>query len=414
MSDLISVEQAISLLRANRIPLQTERVSIEHALGRRLTKPIIANVARPSVALSAMDGYAVQFENARTAGGRLKVIGAAPAGHPFSGSVRRGTAVRIFTGSVVPDGADHILIQENAERDGDDIVILEGAEQPRHIRAPGIDFQLDDILVPAGALLAPAHLAVAAAGNNPTVEVERPLRVGMLSNGDELRPPGSDLQVGEVVNSNPYGLAGLIARWGGEPVRLGVASDSIESIQAHIDAADVDILLPIGGASVGDHDHMHAAFTDRSFEPVFKKIAVRPGKPTWFSRREKTLALGLPGNPASALVCAQLFLVPLLGVDWRTELISAALTHTLSDNGPREHFMRARIEINDDGELEVTPAPSQDSSLLSTFVHHNALIRRLVNEKAQNSGDKVRVLPIAPILQQSQQFENEKRVQILL
>lgn len=398
MSDLISVEQAISLLRANRIPPQTERISIVDALGRRLAKPIIAHVARPSDAMSAMDGYAVQFYEARSAGTRLKVIGTAPAGHPFSGSVRRGTAVRIFTGSVVPDGADHVIIQENTDRDGDDVVILEDSEERRHIRAPGIDFQLDDILVPAGTLLEPAHLAVAAAGNNPTVHVERPLRVGMLSNGDELRPPGSDLQAGEIVNSNPYGLAGLIAGWGGEPVRLGVASDSIESIQAHIDAADVDILLPIGGASVGDHDHMHAAFTERGFEPVFKKIAVRPGKPTWFSRRDETLVLGLPGNPASAMVCAILFLSPLLGVDWRTRLVSAKLSQPVSGNGPREHFMRARIEISDEGELAVTPAPSQDSSLLSTFVHHNALIRRLANEKAQESGTSVRVLPIAPIL----------------
>lgn len=398
MNELISVEQAVSVLRANRLPARTERIPIGDALGRRLAHPVIAQVSRPPVALSAMDGYAVKFDDARSAGTRLKLIGTAPAGHPFSGNVRSGTAVRIFTGSVVPDGADHILIQENAERDGDDVVIIEPSETPRHIRAAGIDFELDDILVPTGMQLESAHLAVAAAGNNATVEVAARLRVGMLSSGDELKPPGSDLRPGEITNSNPYGLSGLIERWGGAPVQLGVATDSIESIQAHLDAADVDILLPIGGASVGDHDHMPAAFAERGFESVFRKVAVRPGKPTWFSRTEHKLVLGLPGNPASALVCAHLFLSPLLGVDWRTEMVSARLTQPVSENGPREHFMRARIEINDDGQLDVTPAPSQDSSLLSAFVQHNALIRRIPNKNALDSGALVRVLPIMSIL----------------
>lgn len=398
MSGLISVERALNLLRSNRLVTRTERVPIEEALGRRLTAPIIAHVGRPDVAVSAMDGYAVKLEDVRVEGARLKLIGAAPAGHPFAGTIRIGTTVRVFTGSVVPDGADHILIQENAEREGDDIVVKEGSAEPRHIRYPGIDFNVDDVLVPIGTLLEPVHLAVAAAGNNASVEVESRLRIGMLSNGDELKHPGSELRPGEIVNSNPFGLSGLIEKWGGEPVRLGVAIDTIESIHAHIDAADVDILLPIGGASVGDHDHMRDAFKQRGFTSIFEKIAVRPGKPTWFSRTEDTLALGLPGNPASAMVCAHLFLSPLLGVDWRTELVSAKMTHAVGANGPREHFMRARVEISDDGELDVTAAPSQDSSLLSTFVQHNALLRRLPNQDGQAAGALVRILPISPVL----------------
>jgi molybdopterin molybdotransferase len=398
MSDLISVEQALDLLRANRLQAHTERVSLEEALGRRLAEPIVAHVSRPDAALSAMDGYAVKLEDVRAEGARLRVIGSAPAGHPFSGSVRNKTAVRVFTGSVVPDGADHILIQENTIQNGEDIIVTEAADQPRHIRHTGIDFRLDDVLVPAGTLLEPAHLAVAAAGNNAAVRVEKRLRVGMLSNGDELKPPGSDLQPGEIVNSNPFGLAGLIERWGGEPVRLGVATDSIASIHAHIDSADVDIFLPIGGASVGDHDHMRQAFKQRGFASVFEKIAVRPGKPTWFSRKDSVLTLGLPGNPASALVCANLFLSPLLGTDWRSNLVSARLTHSIGSNGPREHFMRARAEISDGGEIEVKAAPNQDSSLLSTFVHHNALLRRLPYESALETGALVRILPIGSIL----------------
>ncbi|MEM7328502.1 MAG: molybdopterin molybdotransferase MoeA [Pseudomonadota bacterium] len=394
MSDLISVEQAIEQLRKHHLPVRTELIPIRNALGRRLAKPIIAQVARPPTAMSAMDGYAVRLEDVRTEGARLKVIGDAPAGRPFHGHVRSGTAVRIFTGSVVPDGADHITIQENAKRDGDDVIILEQTEVARHIRQAAIDFGIDDILVASGTMLEPIHLALAAASNNAAIDVDVPLRVGLLSNGDELRQPGTDLQPGEIINSNPFGLAGLIERWGGEAVQLGVAADDIESIQSRIDAADVDIIVPIGGASVGDHDHMHAAFTGRGFEPVFRKVAVRPGKPTWFSRKTDTLVLGLPGNPASALVCAQLFLAPLLGQDWRPSLVPARLTQKIDANGPREHFMRARLYVGPEGDVRATPASSQDSSLLSTFATHSALIRRLPHDPPANNNEIVSVLPL--------------------
>lgn len=398
MTALIRVEQAVNLLRANRLPAAEERISIEDALGRRLAAPIIAQVSRPPAAMSAMDGYAVRLDDVRSEGARLKVIGEAPAGRPFNAPVRTGTAVRIFTGSVVPNGADHIVIQENATRDGDDVISMQAYDAPRHIRAAGLDFVEDDILVESGTVLEPAHLAVAAASNNAAVKVERRQRVGMLSNGDELRPPGTTLAAGEIINSNPYGLAGLIGSWGGEAVYLGTAADSVQSIQAHIDAADVDIFVPIGGASVGDHDHMHAAFTEKGFAPIFQKVAVRPGKPTWFSKTDNTLALGLPGNPASAMVCAMLFLAPLLGADWRSNMVSARLRGSVGSNGPREHFMRAHLYLSDDGVLEVDPAPNQDSSLIRTFLRSNALIRRLPSDQALNIDDTVQVLPISPVL----------------
>ena len=398
MSDLISVEQAVGLLQANRLPMASEQVPIEAALGRRLTAPIVAHVARPPAPMSAMDGYAVRLDDVKTAGVRLKLIGEAPAGRPFSGTVRTGTAVRIFTGSVVPDGADHIVIQENTNRDGDDVISLQAYDEARHIRAAGLDFIVDDILVETGTVLAPAHLAIAASSNNAAVNVEKRLRVGMLANGDELRRPGSDLAPGEIINSNPYALAGMIEAWGGEAINLGTATDSMDSIEAHIDAAEVDIMVPIGGASVGDHDHMHAAFTRKAFEAVFQKVAVRPGKPTWFSKTENVLALGLPGNPASAIVCANLFLAPLLGIDWRANLVTARLLGAVNANGPREHFMRARIQVSDDGELQIDPAPDQDSSLLRTFHSCNALIQRLPDDFARDAGDRIRALPIAPIL----------------
>lgn len=398
MNDLISVEQAVNLLRENRLPEHVESVPLEDALGRCLAEPVIAQVAKPPAAMSAMDGYAVQLSDVQSSDTRLKLIGEAAAGRPFEGRVRSGTSVRIFTGAVVPDGADHIVIQENTLRDGDDVISLQADDRPRHIREAGIDFRIDDILVETGTMLGPMHLAVAASGNNAAVEVRRRLRVGLLSNGDELRRPGTELAPGEIVNSNPFGLAGLIEQWGGESIVLGTAGDSIESIQAHIDASDVDIIVPIGGASVGDHDHMQAAFLDRGFTPIFQKVAVRPGKPTWFSRTETCLVLGLPGNPASAFVCAHLFLAPLLNTDWRTQLVTAKLQRSLDANGPREHFMRARIVSNDDGQLEIDPAPNQDSSLLRTFVKHNALIQRLPNDFKREPGTLVRALPISLIL----------------
>jgi len=398
MSELISVEQAVGLLQANRLPMVSEQVPIEAALGRRLTKPIIAHVARPPAPMSAMDGYAVRLDDVRESRTRLKLIGEAPAGRPFVGTVRTGTAVRIFTGSVVPEGADHILIQENTDRDGDDVISLQSYDEARHIRAAGLDFVVDDILVETGTILAPGHLAIAASSNNAAVHVEKRLRVGLLSNGDELRRPGSDLAPGEIINSNPYALAGMIDAWGGEAIDLGTAKDSMDSIEAHIDAADVDILVPIGGASVGDHDHMHAAFSQKGFEAVFQKIAVRPGKPTWFSKTNHVLALGLPGNPASAIVCANLFLAPLLGIDWRAKLVTARLLRAVDANGPREHFMRARIQVGDDGDLQIDPAPNQDSSLLRTFHRCNALIQRLPDDFARAAGDTMRALPIAPIV----------------
>jgi len=398
MTGLISVDEALKRLLQNRLPDQSETVSLEASLGRRLAAPLMAHVDKPPAPMSAMDGYAVRLADVRQPNTVLTVIGEAAAGRPFKGAVAAGTAVRIFTGAIVPSGADHIIIQENTSRDGDVVTSLEGYDDARHVRHAGIDFKSDDVLVEPGTLLNSLHLAVAAAGNNATAKVQKRLRVGLLSNGDELRPPGSELAEGEIVNSNPFGLIGMIEHWGGECITLGTAGDSIEAIQAHIDAANVDIIVPIGGASVGDHDHMQAAFSDRGFESVFQKIAVRPGKPTWFSRKDNCLALGLPGNPASAFVCAHLFLAPLLGHDWRTHLIPARLQSSLSANGPREHFMRARIEIDQSGALVIEPAPSQDSSLLRTFVKYNALIQRAPTDPERAAGDTVQALPLSRIL----------------
>lgn len=395
MSGLISVDQAIALLAEHALDLSVETVPLENALGARLAEPLIAKVSRPPAAVSAMDGYAVRLEDVSSAGASLKVIGEAPAGAPFAGSVGPGQAVRIFTGGVLPDGTDHIVIQEDATRDGDTLLCQQGYTSSEFVREAGRDFSQGDVLLEASTIIGPAELALAAAANHATLELFRRPRVGLLANGDELKAPGSALQPGEIINSNPVALSAMIKAWGGVPIDLGVASDSEDSIRSFIKSSDeIDLFLPIGGASVGDHDHMRGAFAAEGFEPVFEKIAVRPGKPTWFSKRGRQLVLGLPGNPASAFVCAQLFARVLISASGTLDTRPAQLGKALSANGPREHFMRADVEISPDGILVTNPADDQDSSLIGPFLNAKGLIRRIPHAPPLEVGDAIDVVLI--------------------
>ncbi|MEO1305266.1 MAG: molybdopterin molybdotransferase MoeA [Pseudomonadota bacterium] len=398
MSSLISVDEALAYIESLRPSTRIEHVSLDAALGRRLVEPVKALRTQPPQSVSAMDGYAVRLADVKTPNQKLIVIGSAPAGHPFEGSLQAGQAVRVFTGSVIPDGADHVVIQEVVTRDGDAMICAEAQTVAKHVRAAGIDFSAGDTLIEAGCILSPQHLAVAAASNNSELAVTRRLKVGLIANGDELKPPGSVLEPGEIINSNPYGLKGLIARWGGEAIDLGIASDSVEAIHAAMDQRDdIDIFVPIGGASVGDHDHMRTAFRARGFQPVFEKIAVRPGKPTWFSKGDHALVLGLPGNPASAMVCAFLFLAPLLGGPLSGRTVKGRLTADLSENGGREHYVRAVASLTPDGALEFKPASSQDSSLLYPFLTCNALLRRRPHAQSAAAGTLIEAILIAEI-----------------
>lgn len=395
MSGLISVDEAIALLVEHALDLPVETVSLENALGARLANPLKAKVSRPPAAVSAMDGYAVRLRDVSSANASLKVIGEAPAGAPFAGSVGPGEAVRIFTGGVVPEGSDHIVIQEDATRDGETLVCQRGYQASEFVRDAGRDFGEGDLLLDAGTVIGPAELALAAAANHATLEIVRRPRIGLLANGDELKAPGSALRPGEIINSNPVALSAMITDWGGVPVDLGVASDSENSIRSFIkNAEDIDLFLPIGGASVGDHDHMRSAFAAEKFEPVFEKIAVRPGKPTWFSKQDKQLVLGLPGNPASAFVCAQLFARVLIAATGKLETHTAQLGKALAANGPREHFMRADVEIAVNGALIATPADDQDSSLIRPFLNAKGLIRRLPHAPPVEQGDSIEFVPI--------------------
>ena len=340
-----------------------------------------------------MYGYAVQFV-AGLGGAPLQLIGEAAAGAPFQGAVAPGQCVRVFTGSVIPEGADHVVIQEDVRREGDRVWIETPQEKPRNIRPAGVDFREGDVLLTADTRVSPAHLSICAAANHASLALRRRPKVGLLTNGDELRPPGSPLLPGQIIASNEYALMALIREWGGEPINLGTAADDPEDIRGRIEAAgNLDLYVPVGGASVGDHDHMKAVFAELGFEPVFSKIAIKPGKPTWHSRRGSQSVLGLPGNPASALVCAHLFLRPLmsalLGHDANEPWIRGRLTTGLPANGPREAFLRGTL-----GQLEtrapgVTPARNQDSSLLSPFVMADFLIHRPAGAPALNAGEEV-------------------------
>ncbi|MGB3627723.1 MAG: molybdopterin molybdotransferase MoeA [Henriciella sp.] len=397
MSGLITVDEALGLLAAHTPILEHETVATAGAQGRMLAEDVHARVSRPPAAVSAMDGYAVRLEDVRSAGTTLNVIGEAPAGAPFSGTVGKGEAVRIFTGGELPAGADHIVIQEDADRDGDRLTCREAYSEAQFVRAQGMDFEEGALILESGTRLGAAELAIAAAANLASLKVTRRPRVGILANGNELKPPGSELGPGEIVNSNPPALAALIRNWGGEPVDLGTAADTLEDIQARIKAArDIDIFLPVGGASVGDHDLMRPAFAAEGFTPVFEKIAVRPGKPTWFSKATHALVLGLPGNPASALVCAHLFLQPLISGQ-RLRHVRARLAAPLPSNGPREHYMRSEAWIDETGVLLARPADNQDSSLITPFLAGNALCRRTRNTPALEAGEPVDIVLMKPL-----------------
>ena len=387
---MISVQDAISALTQHRAAGADVLTPLSTALGGRLARDVLAKVTLPPRDASAMDGYAVRFSDVGKAGAQLTVIGEAPAGSPFGGAVGQGEAVRIFTGGAVPEGADHIVIQENASREGDILTTTTTNETRRHIRKAGIDFTKGETLIAAGTQLSPAHIALAAAANHDTLPIYKRPVIALIANGDELKEPGSPVQEGDVISSNAAGLGALIQSWGGEVMDMGIAKDSVAAITALIEAASAaDIIVPIGGASVGDYDYMRTAFKEAGLELVFEKIAVRPGKPTWFGKLGEQRVLGLPGNPASATVCAHLFLKILMNRADNIVTTKAKLTQALSANGPRETFARGRTEVSDDGIAKVTPFPRQDSSLMTPFAKANVLLRLPPNTGPWDEGDVI-------------------------
>lgn len=399
MAARVSVDEARALIGAALSPLAEERLPLDAAAGRTLARPIKATRDQPPFDASAMDGYAVRLSEASEAGARLDVAGESAAGKRFAGALPRASAVRIFTGAPVPKGADHILIQEDAERDGESVIVRTRQTATEHIRRAGGDFAAGADLIPAGARLDGARLALAAAANVATVHARRRPKIALIANGDELAPPGANLKPDEVVSSIPFALADFVARWGGEPCFLGIARDDLHDIRGRIDAgANSDVIVPIGGASVGDRDLMRQAFLDKGFRPIFEKVAVRPGMPAWLASDGRRHVLGLPGNPASALVTSVLFLRPaiarLLGAQDEVEFVAARLAQSLPRNGPRESYLRARFEISSEGVALARAFPHQDSSLISVMAAANALIRRAPDAREAAAGDLVECMRI--------------------
>jgi molybdopterin molybdotransferase len=350
--------------------------------------------------MSAMDGYAVRDEDA-VAGAILTVIGDAPAGAPFGGTVAPGTAVRIATGGVVPAGAGRIVIREIVERDGDRIRIAAPPGPASYVRPAGFDFAAGQVLVAAGERLTPARLGLAAAANLGMLQVRRPPRVAIFASGDELREPGSALEPGLIVNSAAYALAGLVAAWGGIAVRQAILSDDRARCADQLRRAglDWDIILPLGGASVGERDVLRPVLEELGARIRFERIRVQPGKPCWHARfPDGRPVLGLPGNPASAFVCAHLLLKPLiralLGRGEPEPPVRAVLTRDMPAGTDREVYWRARVRADDRGRLEVTPDDRQDSSLQTPLASANALIRRLPDAPPATAGELVEILKL--------------------
>jgi molybdopterin molybdotransferase len=396
----LSVAEALAQILAGVVPTGPESTRIEHAHGRVLAEPLRALVTQPPFDASAMDGYAVRAADVEALPARLAVIGEAAAGHPFCGSVGKGEAVRIFTGAPVPEGADAVVIQEDTTRDGSHVIVREGAPEPGHIRTRGFDFREGDILLAAGRRLGPREISLAAAMGHGLVAVRRRPRVAIISTGDELVAPGTQPGPGQIVASNHLGIAALAEAAGALPEQIGIARDTAADLDRCFALAQgADIIVTSGGASVGDHDLVAPVLEARGMELAFWKIAMRPGKPLMFGRLGPARILGLPGNPVSSLVCSRLFLLPLvralLGQPASQERpVQARLAVPLEANGPRAHYMRAVCRPGPEGQPEVTPVRSQDSSLLAPLAEANCLLVRPPHAPAAPAGALAAILPL--------------------
>lgn len=396
---LLAVEEAKAKILVDVEPLGSDTLPLRQAAGRILSAPLSARRDQPPFAASAMDGYAVIATDVATAPTDLKVIGHAPAGRAFEGTLAPGTAVRIFTGAPLPEGADTIVIQENTVLNNDTVTIRQAAEAGQFVREAGLDFAAGDLVLNEGTVLNARNLGLCASMNYASVPVCARPRVGILATGDELVPPGGNPRDDQIISSNSVALCATVEAFGGKPVDLGIVRDDLQTLQSTIyDASEVDILLTIGGASVGDHDLVLPAFKGLGIDPDFWKIAMRPGKPLMFAKHRKQHILGLPGNPVSSLVCARIFLKPLIEKMMGTKSVditgTAVLTEPLGANDLRQDYLRARLSGNSADELQITPFSRQDSSMQRTLAAADALIIRPPHAEPVAAGAKINFLPI--------------------
>ncbi|GGZ26613.1 molybdopterin molybdotransferase MoeA [Asticcacaulis endophyticus] len=399
----ISVDQAADFLRMVAPKPRTQKVKLENAGGRVLAEDVLPTRDQPPFNASAMDGYAVVdlISDEALQNEPLTVVGESLAGRRFKGDLIVGEAVRIFTGAPVPDAANAVIIQENVDRQLDLIFVQPDgwASKSDNIRPRGGDFKAGDVLLEAGQILDPWALSlIAAAGYDKVIVRKKPV-VAILSNGDELVRVGDKPKSDQIFESGSHALIALIEQWGGKARFLGAAGDSLKAIHKALKNVKADLIVTIGGASVGDYDLVKPALEQLGLQVDFASINIRPGKPTWLGNLEDgTRVLGLPGNPASAMVCAQLFLRPYieaaLGRYEPRPMLAAKLSAALPANGPREGWLRAVITHDDKGQLKVTALRDQDSSLVTVFAKSNALLRRPSEASAAKTGDLVQVLAL--------------------
>ncbi len=390
---MISVDEALALVLALANPPEPEEIPLDQALGRAMVAPAVARLTQPPFDAAAMDGYALRTADLP---GPLPVIGTAAAGVPYAGETPPGSAIRIFTGAPVPPGYDRVVIQEIVTRDGDRITVgATGANT--NIRLKGNDFHEGTGFQPARPLR-PADLALLAAMNVPQVRVARRPRVAVLAGGDELVPPGSTPAPGQIISSNDLAIAALAREAGAEPLVLPLARDTEDSLRDRFARAEgCDLIVTIGGASVGDHDLIAKVSADLGMQRSFYKLAMRPGKPLMAGRMGASAMLGLPGNPVSAVVCAKLFMQPLIramqGLPAGPQLLRAELAQDLPPEGDRQHYHRARLAPGT-GLPRIAPFPDQDSARLWLLAEADALLLRPAHDPARKAGEIVEYLPL--------------------
>lgn len=400
---LMAVADALAAVLNGVEPLPEETAALEAAHRRVLARDLPSRRTQPPVAMSAMDGYAVRAADIATIPARLRVIGESAAGRPLDRALREGEALRIFTGGVVPEGADTVVIQEDTDRDGEHVIVREATAPGKNIRPAGVDFREGDVLIRARSRLTDRHLSLAAGMNYPDLPVHRRPTIAMLATGDELVLPGATPGPGQIILSNGYALRALARGEGAEAIDLGLAADTMDATTAAIRRArdsGADILVTTGGASVGDHDFIKRALEAEGVEMTFWRIAMRPGKPMMYGRLGAMRVIGLPGNPISAYICAFLFMVPLIRAlsgreDVHHRVEPALLGGEVAANQARQDYLRARLTYSTDGLPVATPITHQDSSLMGNLAAADALVIRTPFAPAAGRGEPCTVIKLS-------------------
>ena len=395
---MISVAEALAHVTSGVRLLSAEQVGVADALGRVLAEDVSSRVAYPPAAVSAMDGYAVRAADVAEAPATLRRIGETAPGARFPGTVGPGETVRIFTGAPVPEGADAIVIQENTESEGDSVTMLEGVPAGKFVRPAGLDFDKDQVLLRAGMVLSARDVGLAAAMNVPWLKVRRRPRIAHMATGNEVVMPGEPLGPDQIISSNSLALGAYVKALGGEPINLGIARDDEESLRGILAGArGADLLVTLGGASVGEYDLVRKVLGDEGLDLTFFKVAMRPGKPLVFGRLGDVPVLGLPGNPVSVGVTSVVFLKPamevMLGIR-RAEgpAATALLGRDLGENDRRQEYMRATVDVDGDGALVATPFDAQDSAMMAGLARADCLVVRPPHAPPAKAGERVEII----------------------